>query len=80
MHEEHKVKEEWDDKREEWKRDWDDDREEISEAGRNFGERVHEDEQSAFRKVAETEGEYKAYEEEGYEGTLEDDYDDDGDY
>jgi hypothetical protein len=43
--------------------------------GKN-SKRIHEDEQSAFRKVAETEGEYKAYEEEAYENTLDNDDDD----
>jgi len=64
VHEEHKLKEEWDE-----------DREEISDLGQEAQETIREDEQSAFRKVAETEGEYKAYEEEGYERTLDNDDD-----
>ena len=64
MHEEHKLKEEWDE-----------DREEISDLGQGVQEAIREDEQSALRKVAETEGEYKAYEEEGYERTLDNDDD-----
>lgn len=58
------------------KEEWDEDREELSYAGQEFQERIREDEQSAFRNVAETEGEYKAYEEEAYERTLDDDDDD----
>jgi len=71
-HEEHKVANAWDDKREDWKED----REDISEDRRRFDERVHEHERNDFREVAEDEGEYKADEEEGYERRLEDDDDD----
>jgi hypothetical protein len=45
-------------------------------AGQEFQERIREGEQSAFRKVVEAESEYKAYEEEGYERTLDSDGDD----
>lgn len=58
------------------KEDWEEDREEVSYAGEELRDRVRDDEQSAFRNVAETEGEYKAYEEEGYERTLDNDDDD----
>ena len=73
MHEEHKLKGEWDEERDEWKRDWNEGRQNISEAGQEFHEEIREDEQSAFRKAAEVDGEYKAYEEEAYEDTLDDD-------
>jgi len=58
------------------KEEWDEDREEISYVGQEFQGQIREDEQSAFRNVAETEGEYKVYEEEGYERTLDNDDDD----
>ena len=58
------------------KEDWNEDREEISNVGQEFQGQIREDEQSAFREVAETEGEYKAYEEEGYDRTLDNDDDD----
>jgi hypothetical protein len=61
----------------ELKEDWEEGREEISDAGQAFEARVGNDVQGGFRDVAETEGEYKAYEEEAYERTYDDDDDDD---
>jgi hypothetical protein len=72
-----KVREDWDEGREKVREDWDEGRRDLAEVRDGFEERVRGAGHRVFEDVAEARGEFKAYEEDPYERTYDNDNDND---